>query len=667
MAPGTTFIWDDQSLINVISAPEADNTDRPVFMTVFSSDKGPEEFQKNLSGSKFLKLYDSKPNFFKHGQPLLQAFNIARAGGLQFAKRIVANDSKLANLSLVAIVTKDDEYQRTDENGNPLYEDRVTHELTTDPDGGENPPAYRTVAKIRYELKGVDITYTGSNAGTNDIRVVIDDIITKSKQEFGPTATEFSYPLFTLMDTGRGKSEKKIRITMDTATRRPLKYAKYNMTVIESDDILENNLYFTMDPYITEWVRVSDDTETNLGLETVISLDSDQLKAKFHEEFYNQFLEKVAEYSGVSAEKLDKLDILFGTDEWGNPIGSAYNEEPIDHSPAVVIDDTTGAADFAALNGTALVNGENPNGIFGDYQNMSDMARAEYNALIRGVFAGEAADGDEIYDLDNTPIYVIFDADYTPAIKEAIAELVNFREDCMYFRDIGRGFTNIVSIKEQAMRYTRSRFCATYINSYDVIEPYYRKQINVTVMYNLVSKFVDHFINGANRPFAGMAYNVTFEKDIVPNTINFKPKKVPRTSSNVKTYDQKQYFDDNRLNYIAYYSGTPVMDTEYTSQEAYTQLSWLNNVILVQNIIREIRRMCPRNRYTFLDGQDLIKYKKDVTSILNKYSSQFKRIEVSYIEDSNYAHNKIFYAALIVVFRDFVQSEIFKITAINED
>ena len=80
----------------------------------------------------------------------------------------------------------------------------------------------------------------------------------------------------------------------------------------------------------------------------------------------------------------------------------------------------------------------------------------ELNTMISsGSIPGEAADGDEIYDLDNTPIYVIFDADYTPAIKEAIAELVNFREDCMFFRDIGRGFTNIVAIKEEADAYTK--------------------------------------------------------------------------------------------------------------------------------------------------------------------------------------------------------------------
>ena len=662
MAPGTTFIWDDQSLINVLTAPAGDNTDRPVFMTVFSSDKGPEKWQKNLDGATFLKLFDKKPNFFKHGQPLLQAFSIAQAGGLQFAKRIVADDSKLANIALVATVTSET-VQRTDHNGNPLYIDATTGDYTTDPNDGANAPANRTAAKIRYELKGVDLNLTATNAGTNDIDKVFDQIVGKIN-----TSADFKgedkFPLFLLTDTGRGLSKKKIRITADTATRRPIKYMKYHLSVIENDEVIENGMYFTLDPYKTEWLRASDDSETNLGIETVVSLKSMNLMCKYQEAEYYAFLEKVSEYSGIEVERLNNLDMLFGTDEWGEPIGSERTGDEVDYSAAVIIDDSTGAADFSALSGNALLFGDN--GSFGDNP-MSETNINNYYTKVLEVFTGNAAEGDEIYDLDNTPIYVIFDADYPQDIKEAILDLVNFREDCFFFRDIGKGITNIVSIKEEAEKYGKSRFAATYINSYDVIEPYYRKQINVTVMYDLCAKFVDHFINGANRPFAGQAYNITFENDIIPGTINFKPKRVPKTASNTRTYDQKQYFDDNRLNYIAYYSGIPTMDTEYTSQEAYTQLSWLNNVILVQNIIREIRRMCPKNRYTFLDGQDLIKYKKDVTSILNKYSSQFKRIEVSYIEDSNYAHNKIFYAALIVVFRDFVQSEIFKITAINDD
>ena len=84
-APNTTIIWDDQTTIARLNAPEGDGIDRPVFMTVFSSDKGPEQFQKNISGDTWFKLFGYKHDFFRHGQPLIQASAIAQAGGLQYA------------------------------------------------------------------------------------------------------------------------------------------------------------------------------------------------------------------------------------------------------------------------------------------------------------------------------------------------------------------------------------------------------------------------------------------------------------------------------------------------------------------------------------------------------------------------------------------------------
>ena len=50
-APDTKFIFDDQTDINPNIGFDSDNTNRATFMTVFSSDKGPETFQKNLSGN----------------------------------------------------------------------------------------------------------------------------------------------------------------------------------------------------------------------------------------------------------------------------------------------------------------------------------------------------------------------------------------------------------------------------------------------------------------------------------------------------------------------------------------------------------------------------------------------------------------------------------------
>ena len=113
--------------------------------------------------------------------------------------------------------------------------------------------------------------------------------------------------------------------------------------------------------------------------------------------------------------------------------------------------------------------------------------------------------------------------------------------------------------------------------------------------------------------------------------------------------------DDNAL----------VIETEFTSQEKYTQLSFINNVLATQEVVKAIRTNCPASRYSFIDGDDLSKYKADVDSYIEPYRNNFKNIKLTYVEDPYYTANKIFYAALEVQFRDFVQTELFKITALQ--
>ena len=123
--------------------------------------------------------------------------------------------------------------------------------------------------------------------------------------------------------------------------------------------------------------------------------------------------------------------------------------------------------------------------------------------------------------------------------------------------------------------------------------------------------------------------------------------------------------DDLRINYAGYYSNVLVLETEYTSQEDYTQLSYINNVLIVQQVIKAVRIACPKIRYSFIEGSDLERYKEDVQAILDKYAQFFKSISMEYVEDTTYAKNKIYYAVIRVTFKDFVQSEIFKLTALS--
>ena len=123
--------------------------------------------------------------------------------------------------------------------------------------------------------------------------------------------------------------------------------------------------------------------------------------------------------------------------------------------------------------------------------------------------------------------------------------------------------------------------------------------------------------------------------------------------------------EDIRVNYATYIGEDLVIETEYTSQELYTQWSFLNNILATQEVVRAIRSRCPVIRYSFIDGEDLERYKADIEDVIAQYSSNFKSIEFSYVADPVYTNNKIFYAAIRVGFRDFIQTEWFKVTAIN--
>jgi hypothetical protein len=107
------------------------------------------------------------------------------------------------------------------------------------------------------------------------------------------------------------------------------------------------------------------------------------------------------------------------------------------------------------------------------------------------------------------------------------------------------------------------------------------------------------------------------------------------------------------------------MELEYTSQTRYTQLSWIHNVMMVQALIKDVRIKCPKIRYNFITGDDLTTYQKDVQAVLDTHTSEYNSIEMVYQKDSNYEANKIYYAYINVKFKDFVQSEIFKICALK--
>ena len=92
----------------------------------------------------------------------------------------------------------------------------------------------------------------------------------------------------------------------------------------------------------------------------------------------------------------------------------------------------------------------------------------------------------------------------------------------VYFRDMGLNVNSIEELRIKDYENAKNRYCATYMNSYEIYDPYTKKQIPVTVTYDLTRLFVKHFINGRNRPFCGQKYEIIIPNDsYVEGTLNF--------------------------------------------------------------------------------------------------------------------------------------------------
>ena len=615
MYVGTIIEYDDQSAISTL--PIADVRTQPLYLSLFTSDKGPEEWTE-LSGKDWFKAYGESISFARHGQPLLQAAISINAGARLLSKRLVASDATLANLSIVATVTEGTT-QAKDSNGNLLYED-VNGDVTTDVT--ETPKMVNT-ATIKYEGKSV-----------TDINVVDPEEVFDRVKD---TLTENQYLLFTITDNGRGVSNKRFMITPNYRLSKSKEYIEYSFTISENNNDLEA-MSFSPIPHLVVYNK-------NYSLESILNTNSVQIKCKQDEDGINNFIAKLAEITGRTVSDVEGLDFLFG-----------YNRKGVSLED-ILIDET--GLNLQNSFGQALLEGSN--GSFGDKpftaENEEEYVRQAEYAL--GVDSNNVFDT-VIYDLDRYKIDMVIDANYPDGVKRAIETIVTFREDCVFLRDMGLTMKNLEMIQianEELV--VKNKFISTYCTCYDIIDPYSKKQISVTIGYNLAKLMVDHLNAGRILPACGIKHGMIID-DAIKGTLNFAPVVCPEPLGN-----QKEVMEELRVNYATYIGEDLVIETEYTSQELYTQYSFLNNILGVQEVARAIRNRCPVIRYSFIDGEDLERYKADIEDVIAQYSSNFKSITFDYVADPVYTNNKIFYAAINVGFRDFIQTEWFKITAIN--
>ena len=613
MYTGTKVNWHEVLMADSNKSSIDDSL--PLFLCAFSADKGSEEIT-DLTYSEFKKMYGDTANFFKYGQPLLQAHQILAAGGRVLGKRIVAEDATLANLIITAEVTSQ-EVNKTNADGQQLY---------IGSDGQETTEVTETLATTVYATVKYDsVTY---NVKT----------MAELEAKAASLKTESVFPLFIISDNGRGVSVKKVRITPDYDTSKKLTYMLYKIAEIEGVSAVETQR-FSMYP---------DAVNTINGVRRNMVLDKhtmSQLNAEMYIEGCSAFVEKLAEITGYSVDDLYTFDVLFGKTVKQKELG------------LIKIDET--GLDITSDYGMELKSGSN--GKFGDAPFAGTVASQEWADQAIAFFDGTFSD--EIFDLDQHKIDFCVDANYPDDVKAAIVKLADFREDFFYFRDLGLNITSITDVYDKVtdLNWTLTPFAGDYMSTYDIIDPFSHKQINVTMTYGLAPLLVKHYTTNVAAPIAGEFNNFVIS-DYVPGTLNIIPRVTP-------TVDQKEILDDLKVNFVNLTSDKLLaVQSTYTSQDHNGPLSYSSNVIVTQMVIKSIRRYCPKIRFMLMDANatDFGKYKTLIEdNVISRFTQYFKSIELIYTRDDEQIASKIFNASLYCYYRDFPQGEVFDVFAIE--
>lgn len=612
--PGTIDNWIDQSGIK--SQPTAEKTPNPLLLTAAAFDRGPEKITR-VVGQNFYKLFGYFIDFEKYGQAAIQAANIINNGGELMIKRVVAKDATLANIVIVAKVSTD-RVQKTDKDGKPLYIDSVTHEETTDP-GESNEKVMINIAKTKFEL----VTVTGKKTQA--------EIAEEARKSFVENEDEniFTYPLAIIVDNGRGVSTKRFGIDPQYGISKNQNFMIYRFKYLGSEDLDAESVYFALTPGVIYLEKSMD-----IGMASTEML---QCRAEALEECVDAFYARVSEISGISVDELYKIDVLFGKDSKGAPV------------QGYALDETS--QNLGITMGFGLESGTN--GAFGDKPIDTDEYEQELVEFYNGTFDSD------IFNLDMYKPDACIDANYPYAVKKAIYDLAKFRKDFYFFGDLGLDVNTFENAQIKMLDMPRDKFTGWYGQSYQILNPFTKRRINVTISYGISRCIIDHLNTKRNTPYCGILYGWTFP-EAIEGTVNFTPKITPVTN-------QKIALDDIRLNYASVLNNALTMETEFTSQAELTQLSFANNVIAIQAIVKDVRDNCPKFRYSFISTDDLQSYKKAVNRIINKYTGWFESLEFVYVQDDVMKANKIFEASLKVKHKDFVQSEILNIYTLGTE
>ena len=419
----------------------------------------------------------------------------------------------------------------------------------------DDEPAVPDIAKVKWTTQTITGCKTFEEINAQALALLDED--------------QGVYPLIVVTDNGRGKSLKAVRFNPDYATSKTIGKMFYTLGVYEGTSITEQKAV-SLDPTV-----VYNNNAYRLDRYTCT-----QVVGEVNETVFDKYVEKLVATLLIETDVLRNYDLIYGYTNTGAPIPNFELD-----SESVDLDQT---------NGVELAGGVN--GAFGNTPCKTDA----WTTAIAEFFSGtDPIVGERVWDVDQYKVAAVCDANYPDLVKNAIADWTNFRQDCVFFRDYGLGLKTFLEIKAKYDSFATKRSCfiMDYCTNYQIKDPISKKNIEVTMTYDLAPILVTHIANNTFAPMAGFI-NGFILKNPIKGSINFTPINTP-------TINQKEAMEEIRVNYAIFEEDNCVVQSCYTSQDKYTQLSYGNNVIAIQRVLRAVRTACPKQRYSFFARQAL--------------------------------------------------------------
>ena len=539
------------------------------YLFVFASPKGKDGVVQTIKGGlkEFKKEYGLGP-FSMYGQPLLNAYGAFSTGYITgHCLRVSAPNASYANLHLCAKYKKE------------IGED---------------------ASSLKIQLIGVS-----STDPLTDLSQLEESYVPEEGEDIEGWKT---LKLLSVAYKGKGKfgNNVRIRITSNAASDQENDYKNYFFEeyTIEDGTSTKNNEFAVA---FSEYAKYSG---MSLFADSVINASAGGSNLIEFISYPDAFIELFNAYKECQPDTIltaETFDPILGINKYTK---KAITGLEIDTS-------SEGVVAINSLSGVALSGGND-----GDLDEKIDAKtrQATLDKLYLSAFEGSI---DPLIASENKyPTTFIMDANYTVETKIAMATLASKRQDCALILDCGLGITTKASIipyvttNLDSYVIERTHDIEAYVLK--VTDPYSGRLVKVTSTYLMAINYPGHIMSNGNGykhvPMAGNNYGKL--SGYVENSI------YPVFDEDLDS-ELMDELAENRINFVCLNANQDIVrKTQTTRQNKNSNLSELNNVLVLLDIRRDCKKICTAFEFNFAEAKDLAMFNEVARDTLGFYKDQ---------------------------------------------